>query len=104
MPRTRAQRDAGKETMSAIRYLWNEWDPIGVASSALVDEYDSYLARTFDLLDSDSSEDVLTDYLTYLVRDYIGLGATGVEHSQPREFARTLQAWYKSRKDLSDVL
>ena len=83
--------------MQELRELWNEWDPIGVASPALQDEYDSYLAPTLDLLERSATEDEITDYLSYLVRDYIGLGEEGVKYSQPREFARTLQAWFDAR-------
>ena len=94
----RQVRDRGRETVRALRELWNEWDPIGVASPALQDEYDSYLGPTLTLLERGSTEDEITDYLSYLVRDYIGLGDEGVEYSQPREFARTLQAWFGARQ------
>jgi hypothetical protein len=90
--------------VAALRSLWNEWDPIGVASPALQDEYDSYLAPTLSMLERGATEDGLAEYLSHLVRDYIGLGEEGVEYSKPREFARDLQAWFKSRKEGSGEL
>lgn len=104
VPTSRATRDKGRETVAALRSLWNEWDPIGVASPALQDEYDSYLAPTLSMLERGATEDGLAEYLSHLVRDYIGLGEEGVEYSKPREFARDLQAWFKSRKEGSGEL
>lgn len=94
----REVRDMARETVQALRNLWNEWDPIGVASPMLDDEYDSYLAPTLDLLERGVTEDALTEYLGYLVRDRIGLGEEAVEHSNPRAFARNLQSWFSARK------
>ena len=99
MPTSRATRDKARETVAALRSLWNEWDPIGVASPALQDEYDNYLSPTLALLERSASEDELTEYLSYLVRDYIGLGEKGMEYAKPREFARELQAWFVSTKE-----
>ena len=99
VPTSRATRDKGRESAAALRSLWNEWDPIGVASPALQDEYDSYLAPTFSMLERGATEDELAEYLSQLVRDYIGLGEEGVEYSKPRDFARELKAWFASHKE-----
>ncbi len=82
--------------LSELRELWNEWDPIGVASDALQDEYDSYLAPTLRLMNAGASEDELTKYLTLLVREKFGLDDDGVTHLNPRAFAQDLLAWVVS--------
>ena len=90
-------RGGARDRLDELRKLQSGRDSIGVTSSDVDDEYDSYLAPTRDLLERGATTDEISDYLSYLVRDHIGLGDSGVEFSKPRDFARSLQAWFTNR-------
>ena len=86
--------------MSALRRSWNEWDPIGVTSCAVDDEYDGYIEHTFHLLQTNATADEITRYLQYVVGEYMGMGKEGVKHANPAAFTERLQAWHSSRGDV----
>ena len=51
------------EIQDQIRTVLNEaWDPIGVAAD-VDDEYDSYIAGIYSLLQGDASEEILAQHL-----------------------------------------
>lgn len=53
------------------------WDPIGVAAVPQArDEYDSYIAPVFALLNAGASEAEICTYLDRLATDWMGLGDT----------------------------
>src|SRR5437763_1646167 len=92
----RLSKDQSRRRWAEVRGLWNEWDPIGVVSSEVQDEYDSYLGPTLRFLEEHASSQALVGYLTHIVGEYMGLGASGVQQSNPQEFANRLCSWYQS--------
>ena len=36
----------------------------------------------------------ITEYLTQIIGEYMGLGQTGIDYSKPEDFANKLKAWY----------
>ena len=90
--------DPEKHRWFGMRQLWNDWDPIGVVSEDIQDEYDSYVAPTLKLLDDGCPAGEIEAYLTSIVRDYIGLGEDGVRGSNPWAFARKIMDWYEEKK------
>jgi len=79
-----------------IRRLWNEWDPIGVLPNldGPRDEYENYLGASLRLLESGASHEQIAAYLSHIVCEYMGLGSSGVQHSNPTKFAQELQHWF----------
>ncbi|UZK65663.1 hypothetical protein [Sphingomonas sp. M1-B02] len=50
------------------------WDPIGVRGiKEAADEYDMYATRVLELLEADAPDERISDYLTSVVRDRMGL-------------------------------
>ena len=85
-----------RERWHQIRALWNDWDPIGVASDALDNEYESYLGPALRLLESRASLDELERYLAQVI-DRMGLTETKDAQTVRREFAMRLREWYESK-------
>lgn len=87
------------ERWCELRELWNEFDPIGVNSIEgwPKDEYESYLGPTLRLLEQGASHSEIQAYLEYVVGEYIGLGAAGVQKVRASNFASRLQKWFSSR-------
>ena len=48
--------------------LWKEWDPIGVSSYGLRDEYNRYLPQVFKLAFEDATLREIAEYLQRCVR------------------------------------
>jgi len=69
------------EIEEAIRQiLFHDWDPIGMADTELVNEYDAYIAPVYRVLVGSRSEDELTKYLFITARDTIGVASDTAEH------------------------
>ena len=66
-------RDRARETVEALRELWNEWDPIGVASPALQDEYDSYIGKIYGMLIRYELRHKLAEHLWLIETERMGL-------------------------------
>ena len=86
-----------RERWRQIRALWNDWDPIGVASDALDDEYESYLGPTLRLLEGHASADELERYLAWVTTEHMGLSDTPDNQAGRRQFAMRLREWYESK-------
>ena len=82
-------KQQSRQRVAEIRKLWNEWDPIGVAS-AVPDEYDAYLAPTLRLLERNAPADEIVGYLNWVTLEHMGLS----EVSDPRAFTARLQQWF----------
>lgn len=72
-----------------LRYLFNRWDPIGVAY-IVDDEYDCMLVPLWLKLIEGGSRSSISEYLWYELEDHFGLDPTrhGVD-----DFANKLVAW-----------
>lgn len=90
----RLSKEESRKRWSEIRRLWNEWDPIGVISDDLRDEYDNYIGPGLRLLERKASEEEITAYLNQIVGEYMGLGDQGLINSNPQQFAQKLVSWY----------
>ena len=55
-----------------LRYLLNQWDPIGVAD-LVEDEYDCLLAPLWSRLTGGTSRALLSEYLWFELQDHFGL-------------------------------
>jgi len=88
-----------------IRARWNQWDPIGVSpdNDGPQDEYDSYLGPSLRLLERSASQQEITEYLSHIVAEYMGLGAAGIQYSNPSKFASELQEWFSANWAGTDV-
>lgn len=68
----------------------NEWDPIGVKDiPEAADEYDSYLGDIFGLIERDSTETQISDYLRWVETHRMGLG--GYSDAARRAVAASLK-------------
>ena len=64
------------EIQDQIRTVLNAvWDPIGVAD-AVDDEYDSYIAGIYSLLQSGASEDMIAKHLVSIEVEQMGFGGS----------------------------
>ena len=90
------EKQQSRKRWNDIRNLWRQWDPIGVMDDpfAPIDEYDSYIGPCLRLLERRADVIEITEYLCYVVRDYMGLGQAGLDHSKPEDFATKLKEWY----------
>jgi hypothetical protein len=85
-----------------IAKLWHDYDPIGVFidpdpdNPFPDDEYDNYAQPTLDLLNQKVSKQVLTEYITYITREYIGM--YWIKDEYINEFVEKLLVWDKLRK------
>jgi len=85
----------GNKNWYAVRLLWIEFDPIGVLgpdSDCPSDEYDSYVQPTLRLLEDNSGVDELKDYISYVVKEYMGMDT--FSDSAIDNFANKLLRWY----------
>lgn len=57
-----------------IETLNREWDPIGVVSAGIKDEYDSYAGKLASMIRSGASDQQLMDYLEWAGTENMGLG------------------------------
>ena len=58
------------------RLLWEEWDPIGVRGDDWPDdEYDSYAPRVLAMLNAESSEAQIADFLLSVETEWMGLSS-----------------------------
>ena len=55
-----------------LRYLLNQWDPIGVAD-LVDDEYDCLLSPLWDRLTHGATRASLSEYLWFEIQDHFGL-------------------------------
>lgn len=72
-----------------LRYLVNQWDPIGVAD-AVDDEYDWLLPPLWDLLRGGAGRAAVSQFLWYELQDHVGLDP---ERAGTDRFADRLVAW-----------
>ncbi len=86
-------KQQSRKRISEIRRLWNEWDPIGVASDANDDEYDAYLGPTLRLLEREVPDGEIVEFLKSVVHDRMGLSQMP---SSPHEFAAKLKSWFSA--------
>ena len=92
----RLDKAESRKRWAEIRKLWTEWDPIGVSSFGVTDEYDTYVGQTLRLLEQRTSPLELRNYLVNVLSDTMGLADSSVAHSSPAEFAHRLTAWYEA--------
>jgi hypothetical protein len=77
-----------------LKRLWNQFDPIGVLgedSDCPHDEYESYIAPTFALLEKGVGFTELNNYISFIVREYIGMN---LSDEYIAELVGKLQYWY----------
>jgi hypothetical protein len=55
-----------------LRYLLNQWDPLGVADT-VADEYDCLLAPLWDRLVRGAGRSEVSEFLWYEIEDHFGL-------------------------------
>ncbi len=79
-------------------HLWNDWNPMKVASEDIQDEYAAYISSTLTLLEDGCTAEEIEAFLSTIVRDYIGLGDEGVRESNPGAFAQKIMAWYQGNR------
>ena len=90
------KEESRKRIRNEIRQLWAEWDPIGVYDADWgPDEYDNYLGPSLRLLEEGAKNQQITEYLSQIVGEYMGLGDKGIENSKPVLFAEKLRSWYE---------
>ncbi|MFI5831881.1 hypothetical protein ACIA6C_32270 [Streptomyces sp. NPDC051578] len=75
-----------------LRYLLNEWDPLGVAYLSQ-DEYDCMLAPLFQRLHHGTTRAEISEFLWYDLEDHFGLDP--VDH-QTDATADRLIAWWSA--------
>lgn len=69
------------------------WDPIGVRGcEGAEDEYDSYAAAVLELLECGSGDEEVTDYLTCLETERMGLNPHRDKNADVAAFLRELFA------------
>lgn len=90
---TTLDKAQSRARIAEARALWNAWDPIGVASSTLEDEYDGYLAPTLRLLEREAPVVEIVQYLKWATDEHMGLSMA----SGHTEFASQLQAWFAEK-------
>jgi hypothetical protein len=83
-----------------VEAFLREWDPIGVIEDQLAvgyppTEYDRYAPEVYALLLRGCSLEHLTDYLSLVRTDVMGLGASIAED---RRVAERILAWWQSRE------
>jgi hypothetical protein len=62
-------------TQDEIRAVLNrDWDPIGVVTDGIEDEYDMYIGHIYSLLASGVSDQAIAEYLLSIELDRMGLG------------------------------
>jgi hypothetical protein len=91
--------DRGKlaDLTGELRYLLNQWDPIGVYDADLdcpPDEYDCLIGPILARLARSDSRASFSEYLWYQIQDHFGLDP--VAH-RTDAFADRLQAWYAAK-------
>src|SRR4051794_40486106 len=69
---TQPEVDEIQRRQANLRYLLNQWDPIGVAE-LVSDEYDCLLAPLWKLLMQGASRAELSGFLWYDLKDHSGL-------------------------------
>ena len=68
--------------------LWEEWDPIGVNDAPEGrDEYDRYALALNERITDGASEDEVTDYLTWVETEYMGLDSLPESPARNRSIA-----------------
>jgi hypothetical protein len=73
-----------------LRYLLNEWDPIGVAD-AVSDEYDCLIAPLLSELDARGGRSRVSEFLCNELEDHFGLDPDGHDVDG---MANRLVAWW----------
>nr|WTB31736.1 hypothetical protein OG781_21600 [Streptomyces sp. NBC_00830] len=79
-------------TEDDLRYLLNEWDPVGVADD-VQDEYDCMLAPLFQRLGSGASRTEIGEFLRHELEDHFGLDPLGL---RPEAMASRVIDWWTS--------
>jgi hypothetical protein len=76
-----SRRSQALEIQDSIRaVLYEDWDPLGINDHlSTQDEYDAYIAPVYRVLVGNRSVNVLTNMLTRIARDEIGVPVGGVE-------------------------
>ena len=97
MHQMRLNKSESRERWRQIRALWNEWDPIGVASDSLDDEYEAYLGPTLRLLERHASSEEIEQYLADVTLRHMGLSETAAGPMSRRQFATRLYDWYSEK-------
>ena len=92
-PRPARDTDRHAERQAVLRYLLNQWDPIGVAD-VVDDEYDCLLGPLWTLLSQHPARAEVSEHLWHEVEDHLGLDPRN--HDVDR-FADLLTAWAATR-------
>jgi hypothetical protein len=71
--------------------LWKDWDPIGVSSYGLRDEYHRYLPRVSKLALEDATLQKIAEYLHNVVSERMGMSSRVSEHLPIAEKIRALK-------------
>ncbi|WP_267242723.1 hypothetical protein [Streptomyces sp. PR69] len=78
------------DTQDSLRYLLNEWDPIGVAD-AVQDEYDCMIAPLLSRLYDGAGRAEISEFLWSELKDHFGLDPT---YQEVDSVASRLVAWW----------
>jgi len=87
-------KDKAQSYMSDLRNLWNQFDPIEV-SQDVTDEYDSYIAPVYRLLEKNATVEELENYIQETVTKTLGLSVSN--NQEIKNFVIALQDWYKNK-------
>lgn len=81
----------------AVRAIWNEFDPIGVAGSGIQDEYDHYLAHTETLIREGADSYKFREYLEACVHTRMGMTPNDWNRDRIARYADRFAALAQSR-------
>jgi hypothetical protein len=90
------RRPDAKGHLKVLEVL-REWDPIGVISETLQDEYDSYAPDIVRMLDAGATIDALVRHMTQIVTEGMGIG---VDQEKTRLCAEELVNFWKVWKPI----
>jgi hypothetical protein len=96
--KSKLDKDDSRRIRVQIRHvLLDVWDPIGIKNEPNAqDEYDGYIGKLYDMLQSKAIESELTEYLYWAAHDNMGFDA-----ASRSDMAATVEALKKILLDSS---